>query len=260
MKYVGNITNTTDVVTKNFFQTDSRKRLSTALYYSKTTLEYLKQFYFKFEGDLFFTNSSTRIDLNQYITTNIPSSHRIYYYVATQGLNGPQALAGNGNVRFASWLTADNGTFPIEIKIRVKTFSASQVDVVNEEYDDDFDLIEIGSIYINKTAGSISTINRDDIYLAIDPNQYYFTADDSNTLASRQYVKDAVNAATIQSGSLNFDTIYPVGSTYFTLSSTFNPNTAWSGTTWIQLEEFIQLAPKNNTNAISTLYIWQRTA
>lgn len=263
MKYVGNITNTTDVVTKEFFQKDSRSRLATALNHSVETLQYLKQFYFKFNGDLVFTDKNTSIDLSQYIETNIPYYHTIKFTVNTQGVNGLQARVSNQIVYFNSWLTADNGTFPIKINISVKAFTKSFIDDPDPDADynqNTYDLLEIGNIYINKTAGSPSVINKDDIYLAINGDAYYFTADDSNILASRQYVKDAVNAATIQSGSLSFDTVYPVGSTYLTFSSSFNPNTTWSGTTWVQLEEFVQLAQKNNADSISTLYMWQRTA
>ena len=56
---------------------------------------------------------------------------------------------------------------------------------------------------------------------------------------------------TIGSDSMNvpsiLDSIYPVGSYYWTSSSTFNPNTAWGGT-WVLQQEgvFLQTAGANH--------------
>ena len=38
-----------------------------------------------------------------------------------------------------------------------------------------------------------------------------------------------------------FENLYPVGSVYISLSSTFDPNTAWNGTTWEKIKEGIFL-------------------
>lgn len=55
-------------------------------------------------------------------------------------------------------------------------------------------------------------------------------------------------------------TLYPIGAIYVTLSSTFDPNTTFTGTTWVQLEDWIYLTQKNDTSQGGVLYTWQRTA
>ena len=43
--------------------------------------------------------------------------------------------------------------------------------------------------------------------------------------------------------------IYPVGSIYITLSSTFDPNTTWTGTTWTRLSEGVFLESSTTPNS-----------
>lgn len=45
------------------------------------------------------------------------------------------------------------------------------------------------------------------------------------------------------------DRIYPVGSIYITLSSTFDPNTTWTGTTWTRLSEGVFLESSTTPNS-----------
>lgn len=45
------------------------------------------------------------------------------------------------------------------------------------------------------------------------------------------------------------NTIYPVGSIYITLSSTFDPNTTWTGTTWTRLSEGVFLESSTTPNS-----------
>ena len=58
----------------------------------------------------------------------------------------------------------------------------------------------------------------------------------------------------------SLDVMYPVGSVYTTLSSTFDPNKSFKGTTWVQLEDWISLTQKADTTKGGIVYFWQRTA
>jgi hypothetical protein len=253
MKYLGRSSNSTSHETDIADVKYVKSMLELALSKDRTILGNFKQYYFKLNEDIVFTDASTPITLNY--ETNIPTNR-----LGFSAISSPNGLIGRvqnkNTVIFQSWMNPANVTWPLEINVYASIFDASQLDVIEERYDESLEKFSIGTIYINQTAGAGIATNLDTVvYLALTETAY-----DDNTLASRQYVKDAVNAATIQSGSLSFDTVYPVGSTYLTFSSTFNPNTTWSGTTWVQLEEFVQLAQKNNANSISTLYMWQRTA
>jgi hypothetical protein len=56
------------------------------------------------------------------------------------------------------------------------------------------------------------------------------------------------------------DVMYPIGAVYPSMSSTFDPNTSFTGTTWVQLEDWISLTQKADTTKGGIVYFWQRTA
>ena len=51
-------------------------------------------------------------------------------------------------------------------------------------------------------------------------------------LATKEEVMKEVNKVMEETKKEIFDNLYPIGSVYISLSKTFNPNDAWTGTTW----------------------------
>ena len=92
----------------------------------------------------------------------------------------------------------------------------------------------------------------------------YVTSKDLNTvvsekatIATNQYRAEVEE---LYKNIATLNVMYPVGAVYTTLSSTFNPNTAFTGMTWVQLEDWISLTQKADTTKGGVVYFWQRTA
>lgn len=77
--------------------------------------------------------------------------------------------------------------------------------------------------------------------IAIYKNKAAFGAQYDETLGGTQIWGNAYLNGESLSG-VNIDMIYPVGSIYITVDDTFDPNTAFTGTTWVPIEDRFLLA------------------
>ena len=117
-------------------------------------------------------------------------------------------------------------------------------DLATKEYVDNLSnkmykdaITEVGTMVSDQTQAADQSLNN---YLATIQADYITTTDADAHIA-------AVQAAVQSDLSVIIDAFYPVGSVYITFSDTFDPNTAWSNTTWKKIKEGIFLEATETT-------------